>query len=98
LSARYVSYHTKVLGDGSPKSNRFFPGLHLTKDQGSALFLDCFHDPGVAMASIRDPNSAGKVGIWVAIGILDINTFRTLRLDLGQMSPDWGEVFYGFSH
>ena len=93
MSALFVGYHSKVLGDGSPKANRFFPGLHLTKDQGSALFLDCFHDPGVAVASIRDPNPAGKVGVLVAFGIVDINTFRAFRLDLGQMGPDWEEVF-----
>ena len=93
MSALFVGYHSKVLGDGSPKSNRFFPGLHLTKDQGSALFLDCFHDPGVAVASIRDPNPAGKVGVLLAFGIVDINTFRAFRLDLGQMGPDWEEVF-----
>jgi hypothetical protein len=52
----------------------------------------------MAVAGICDPNTAGKVGILIAIGIVDINTFCTLRLDLGQMGPDWGEVFYGLGH
>jgi hypothetical protein len=52
----------------------------------------------VAVASIRDPNPAGKVGVMVAFGIVDTNTFRAFRLDLGQMGPDWEEAVCGFSH
>ena len=88
----------KGSGGWFSKIQWFFFGLHLTKDQGSALFLDRFHDPGVAVASIRDSNPAGEVDVLVAFGIVDINTFRAFRLDLGQVGPDWGEVFYGLSH
>lgn len=47
----------------------------------------------MAVASIRDPNPAGKVDVLVAFGIVDINTFRAFRLDLGQMGPNWGDFW-----
>ena len=75
-----------------------FPRATSDQRSGIGFIPGLFPRPVVAVTSIRDPNPAGKVGVLVDFGIVDIHTFRAFRLDLGQMGPNWGEVFNGFSH
>jgi len=72
--------------------------IHLAKEERLALVLDRLYNPRMAVAGIGDTDSTCEVTILIPIGIVDIDPFSALGLDLRQVGPNWREVFNGFTH
>ena len=75
-----------------------YDDVHLAEDQLGGLFLDGLHHAGVAVAGVGHTNTRGKVGVTLAAGVIQIDTFAPYRLHLRHMGPNGSQQINRVAH